>query len=45
MTYIFVMDHLHESQLPEGPLGIGLVLKWLDKLLDCYFLSRLRVQR
>ena len=42
--YILVMDHLHQTQLSESSLGIGLILEWLHQFLDGHLLPCLVVQ-
>lgn len=43
-TNILVVDHLHQTELSKGSLGICLILEWLHQFLDCHLLSSLVVQ-
>ncbi len=44
MTYILVINHLHESQLTESSLSIRLILEWLHQLLNGYPFSLDRIK-
>ena len=44
VSYVFVVDHLHEPKFSERPFCICLILKWLYKLLDCHLLPSFCVQ-
>ena len=42
-TNVLVVDHLHETELTERSLGIGLVLERLHQFLDRHLLPSLGV--